>query len=219
MTAMKMMLQRCRWCINYDYHINYQFNISRKWLSLQSDFYPENGWTAEIYSQTVTIIITIIISIIIIIVIITVIVIITIIINNTIIIDTNITTLSPSHHSRYDQVNHNDLASIDQLNIGFDQLQEQGTLREVIITSHHHAWSSPSSPSWYSNDPRFILGGPNWRLTLVRRKIFRTGENLPTSKISPIFSQIFSSRLKGQGLSTDLIAIRNTQWIIANHHH
>ena len=106
---------------------------------MQSDFYPENGWTAEIYSQTVTIIITIIISIIIIIVIITVIVIITIIINNTIIIDTNITTLSPSHHSRYDQVNHNDLASIDQLNNGFDQLQEQGTLREVIITSHHHA--------------------------------------------------------------------------------
>ena len=28
---------------------------SRKWIALQSDFYPENGWTAEIYSQTVII--------------------------------------------------------------------------------------------------------------------------------------------------------------------
>ena len=28
---------------------------------------------------------------------------------------------------------HSDLASIDQLNIGFDQLQDQGTLREVVI--------------------------------------------------------------------------------------
>ena len=27
---------------------------SREWLSLQSDFYPENGWTAEVYSETVT---------------------------------------------------------------------------------------------------------------------------------------------------------------------
>ena len=26
---------------------------SREWLSLQSDFYPENGWTAEVYSETV----------------------------------------------------------------------------------------------------------------------------------------------------------------------
>ena len=28
---------------------------------------------------------------------------------------------------------HSDLASIDQLNIGFDQLQDQGTLREVVV--------------------------------------------------------------------------------------
>ena len=28
---------------------------------------------------------------------------------------------------------HSDLVSIDQLNIGFEQLQDQGTLREVII--------------------------------------------------------------------------------------
>merc|ERR550534_189993 len=26
----------------------------REWLSLQSDFYPENGWTAEVYSETVS---------------------------------------------------------------------------------------------------------------------------------------------------------------------
>ena len=95
-----------------------------------------------------------------------------------------------------EQVSHGDLESIDRLTTGFHRLEDEGTLREV-----DNIFIDMSAK--YKNVCRSILGGQNWRLMHVRRKISRTGEILPMGKISLTCFHAFSFLQREPGFNKE----------------